>query len=513
MEKYRKIIESRNGNWFRLGKTFRTSNALFFIDTGTGKVFKIDSDIYRILDCLFKTNDFDNLYKIKMKKENMEQALEEICKAIETQNLFSAPILSKENITGSHFELSENVNNNMSSITLELTERCNLRCKYCVYSETNSDYRTFGENDMSIETAKKSIDFLMTHSPNDKKVYIGFYGGEPLLRFQVIKEIINYVEEVYSNREVMYSMTSNMTLMTEEMAEFLTKVKNFSIVVSMDGPEEVYNMQRVFPNGKGAFLAAMKGLDIYMKAKKDSINSDEPIAFSVVVTQPYTQEKFEVINDFFSKLKEKYNFMVLISYVSETSIPEEYEKINQRIENKWEDIDESDQIYDPLMIWTLNNIEKSTFSMNYFRRGALLEIHKRVISEKPINQYSLNGCCIPGARRLYVTVNGDFLPCERIGTQLPIGNINSGFDISFIKKKYVDDFVEQEIKYCGECWAINLCNNCYMNCFGENEMDFSHRHAMCRNTRKRISESLSIYHEVMTLNPEMINELNSVTIE
>ena len=105
----------------------------------------------------------------------MEQALEEICKAIETQNLFSAPILSKENITGSHFELSENVNNNMSSITLELTERCNLRCKYCVYSETNSDYRTFGENDMSIETAKKSIDFLMTHSPNDKKVYIGFY--------------------------------------------------------------------------------------------------------------------------------------------------------------------------------------------------------------------------------------------------------------------------------------------------------------------------------------------------
>ena len=61
--------------------------------------------------------------------------------------------------------------------------------------------------------------------------------------------------------------------------------------------------------------------------------------------------------------------MVLISYVSETSIPEEYEKINQRIENKWEDIDESDQIYDPLMIWTLNNIEKSTFSMNYFRRG------------------------------------------------------------------------------------------------------------------------------------------------
>lgn len=79
MEKYRKIIENvnKNGNWFRLGKTFRTSNALFFLDTGTGKVFKIGSNVYRILECLFKTNDFDNLYKIKMEKEYMEEGLEE----------------------------------------------------------------------------------------------------------------------------------------------------------------------------------------------------------------------------------------------------------------------------------------------------------------------------------------------------------------------------------------------------------------------------------------------------
>lgn len=515
MEKYRKIIENvnKNGNWFRLGKTFRTSNSLFFLDTGTGKVFKIGSNVYRILECLFKTNDFDNLYKIKMEKEYMEEGLEEICKAIETQNLFSAPILSKENIMGQHFALRENLKNNMSSITLELTERCNLRCKYCVYSEINKDYRTFGEKDMSIETAKKSIDFLMAHSPSDKKVYIGLYGGEPLLRFSLIKEIVNYVKNVYSNREVMYSMTSNMTLMTEEMAKFLVNVQNFSVVVSMDGPKEVYNIQRVFQNGKGAFSAAMNGLDVYMKAKKDSINSDKPIAFSTVITQPYTEEKFKAINEFFLKLKEKYEFMVLVSYVSGTSISEEYEEINQRVENKWEDVEEQRQIYDPLMVWTLDNLETSNFSMNYFRRGALLEIHKRIISDKPIEQYSLNGCCVPGARRLYVTVNGDYLPCERIGTQLPIGNINDGFNISFIQEKYIDDFVEQEIKYCGECWAINLCNNCYMNCFGENEVDFSHRHAMCRNTRKRISESLSIYHEVMTLNPEMLNELNSVVIE
>ena len=112
-----------------------------------------------------------------------------------------------------------------------------------------------------------------------------------------------------------------------------------------------------------------------------------------------------------------------------------------------------------------------------------------------------------------MTTAGNFLPCERVGTQLPIGNVNKGFDVDFIKKNYIESFIEQEVKYCGECWAINLCNNCYMNCFGNDSVDFSHRHTTCSNTRKRISESLSIYHEVMARKPEFVEQLNDVVIE
>ena len=110
----------------------------------------------------------------------------------------------------------------MNSITLELTERCNLRCKYCVYSETNNDYRTFGIKDMTFETAQKAIDFLMEHSSEDKRVFIGLYGGEPLLRFPLVKQVIAYVQKRYSQRDVYYSMTSNMTLMTEEIHSFMS---------------------------------------------------------------------------------------------------------------------------------------------------------------------------------------------------------------------------------------------------------------------------------------------------
>lgn len=515
MEEYREIIDhvKMYGNWFRFGTTFRTKEDMFFLDSGTGKVFKVNEHVFRVLECLFKTNNFDNLYKIDLPEEELEDALKEISDAIMREHLFSAPPLSRDNISGQHLNLEENLKENMSSITLELTERCNLRCKYCVYSKTNDDYRSFGEKDMTFETAQKAIDFLMLHSQRDKKVYIGLYGGEPLLRFPLIKQIVEYVAFRYPQRKVVFSMTSNMTLMNEEIAEFLLNIEDMSIVVSMDGPKEIHDGQRVFPNGAGSFSAATSGLNTYMKLKEKSINKDRPIVFSTVIEQPYSKEKFEKIDEFFKSLKSQYAFTVLISYVSGTSIPEKYIEINERPENNWVDMAGQAMVYDPLMIWTLNNLDGKNFSMDYFRKGALLDIHKRNISDVPINYYSLNGCCVPGSRRLYVTATGDFLPCERIGTQLPIGNVKDGFNLDFINKHYVDSFIEQEIKYCGECWAINLCNNCYMDCFGNNSIDFSHRHMMCRNSRRRISESLSIYHEVMARNPEMINELNDVMIE
>ena len=83
MEEYRKTIEKvkSNGNWFRQGKTFRTSQYFYFLDTGTGKVYKVNENVFRVLDCLFKTNSFDNLYSINMPKKDIKNALEEIAVA------------------------------------------------------------------------------------------------------------------------------------------------------------------------------------------------------------------------------------------------------------------------------------------------------------------------------------------------------------------------------------------------------------------------------------------------
>lgn len=502
---------SENGTWFRLGKTFRTKNKFLFLDTGTGKVIEVNENVYRVLDCLFKTNNFDKIMEINLPEEKIVEALNEISESINNMHILSAPLLSYDNVGKSHINNYEKaLQNNMHSITLELSEQCNLRCKYCIYNKDYSSYREFSPHNMSYDTAKAAVDFLMKNSPLKEKVSVGFYGGEPLLQFPLIKKVVEYINEKYSERNVFYTMTSNMTLMTSEKASFLSSIKNFSIVASIDGPKEIHNENRLFENGKGSFDAAYNGLITYASIHKKSINSDKPIMCSLVLSEPYTEEKFEKINSFFADINKKYKVGVLISYVSYDPKSTKYIPIEERPENDWKD--ENYYVYDPLMIWNYQNIDSRNFTDDYFTQE-MLNIHIRSISDQPMCNYSLNGCCIPGSRRLYVTAKGDFLPCERVGSSFSIGNVVDGFDLEKIRKNYIDDFIEQEIKYCGECWAINLCSNCYISCFGENDVDFSYRHSTCKSTRKRISESLSLYHELMSSHPDIIMKLNDIEIE
>lgn len=513
MKKFKWLFDevAKYGSWFRLGKTFRTEEKFYFYDTGTGKVFEISEEEFKILDCLFKTNKFENLDKINLPKKEIEAVLENIAEAIKTHKILSAPRLTHENVGQNHINnLETALQNNMHSITLELTEKCNLRCKYCIYNTNYADYRDFGCKNMSFDTAKSAIDFLMEHSSVQQKVSIGFYGGEPLLQFMLIKEIIAYTEDKYSYRDVSYSMTSNMTLMTEDKARFLSQIKKFSLVASIDGPKEIHDENRIFSNGEGTFDAAIQGLKTYASFQKNSVNKDKPIMCSLVMSEPYTEEKFTRINSFFDKLKQEIKVGVLISYVSRSPKPTQYIPIYNRPENDWQD--NNVYVYDPLMIFNYNNIEANNFTDDYFTQE-MVNIHMRSISDNPMENYSLNSCCIPGSRRLYITTEGQFLPCERVGSQFTIGDVTEGFNIEKIKKYYINDFIEQEIKYCGECWAINICSNCYIGCFGKANVDFSYRHSMCNGTRKRISESLYLYHKLLECHPDVILKLNDIKIE
>ena len=148
---------------------------------------------------------------------------------------------------------------------LGVTEECNLACRYCVFSDVYSNTRNSSPKKMTIQTAKKALDYYMQLLEEGKKYNpvrdpsLGFYGGEPLLNFDLIRQSVTYLLETYPDEKISYHITTNGTLLTDEIIDFLIK-NRFSISISLDGPENEHDRNRVYANGKGTFKDVIKNI-------------------------------------------------------------------------------------------------------------------------------------------------------------------------------------------------------------------------------------------------------------
>jgi uncharacterized protein len=129
--------------------------------------------------------------------------------------------------------------------TLAITRNCNLTCEYC-YIRKNNDT-------MTLTTARNIVDFVFSHSVPGEKIDIGFFGGEPLIEFSLIQDIIEIIHnhDCYSPDRVTITITTNGTVLDEKITDFLI-ANSVVLCVSCDGPPEVQNKYRRFKNGKGS---------------------------------------------------------------------------------------------------------------------------------------------------------------------------------------------------------------------------------------------------------------------
>lgn len=137
----------------------------------------------------------------------------------------------------------------LNGLTLMIIQECNLRCTYC-YGE-GGEYQDRGK--MSLETAKKSIDFLIGNSKN-KELLICFLGGEPLMNFPLIKDVVAYCNKYENDKPIhfKYTITTNGTIWNDEIEKFLRE-KHFTVQISVDGNKDVHNCNRFYANGLGSF--------------------------------------------------------------------------------------------------------------------------------------------------------------------------------------------------------------------------------------------------------------------
>jgi uncharacterized protein len=139
-------------------------------------------------------------------------------------------------------------------VALSLTHDCNLSCKYCYAGKKK-------KKDVSLATAKEAVDFALKVAPPKRGIKFSFFGGEPLLRFDLIKKITKYIREKEKENEVTISLsvTSNGTLLTDSIFEFFKK-ENIELCISIDGPAHIHDLNRVYVDGRGSFEDVIKKL-------------------------------------------------------------------------------------------------------------------------------------------------------------------------------------------------------------------------------------------------------------
>ncbi|MEK4349213.1 radical SAM protein [Paenibacillus sp. FSL R5-0475] len=497
----------------RLGKPFRTSNCNYFLDSGTGKVFMLNENTYRVLECLWNTDEFERLFELEMSSEELLNGLKEVEEAVKSENILQLPPVEKMYLfDGKVFYDKDAPNVQTEQITFEMTERCNLRCKYCIYHEGEAGFRSFGSRDIDLDTCKKAIDMLSKSTKEE--VYVTFYGGEPLLRFDIMRDTIEYSKVKLHNKKVFYNMTTNATLMTEEIANYWTSLENHSTLVSLDGPEWMHDKNRVYCNGKGSFKSVIRGLKKLVEA--EGTNAAAKISYNIVITDA-RMETLEKIQHFFRNSEHiPAGSSISTSYLN--TPPEKLSYLGVGTEEDRQLCESLMKRFDPLTKWSVDKLnsdasdidDKSLISKDSYDK-ALSKVHNRMRRSEPIEAFAMNGCCIPGGRRLYITVNGDLAICEKMGPSPFIGTVHEGIDYEKINKHYIADFMNEATKYCNDCWAVNTCSLCYLQCFDSDGIDMSYRQELCVINRVHTEQSLVLYHEMLEKNPESLAYLNEIT--
>jgi uncharacterized protein len=372
---------------------------------------------------------------------------------------------------------------NITQVTIETTQRCNMRCAYCVYNGEYFFERKISDLDMSFETAQAGLDYIhsILKDRYKKEFKISFYGGEPLLRFDTIKKIVFYSRKLFRNWNLKFLITTNGTLINDEIIDFFIS-NDFKVLISLDGPRKNHDAKRMYPNGGGTFKDIW---DNILKIKNTN-NSyfREKISFSAIYSKDLSLIDTFI---FFTKNKIINEHMVRFgrvnildnNYCGKYSFNKNYapdlEKIATILKRK---IKKGEKLE--------NSIEKTFSNLD------IIELDKKRYS-------TLAGTC-GFSFKLFIDASGKFHICEKINDKFSIGDVWQGFD--FLRmQNMLGEFITIVKRYCLKCVFKYLCNPCFIH-FAKNG-NFEFDPIYCDAQKKNILKKLEEYVELNSLKDQI----------
>ncbi len=340
--------------------------------------------------------------------------------------------------------------NGMRQLYLVVTDCCNLRCRYCIFSDHYPNTNSVKEY-MSYDIARKAVDYYITHlkkkrarNPAEPAV-INFYGGEPLLNFSLIRDVVFYIKGL-EIKNVVYSLTTNALLLNDEISDFLVD-NDFSIALSIDGPQSEHDRNRVFPNGSGSFEKVYKNIKRFQQRHPDYKHLIFMATFDLAsdfdeIRRFFNSKGFNNSPFFFSRVRD-----IFTDYYDQFSEKEITQYISSASSLKGAALERSSSL-DPLI--------KYGASAPYY-----LFLMRRIFGKTGNSEIPATGTCLPG-EKICVLTDGTFQPCERVPGLTKMGSVQTGLDYEKIAD-LIYQYNQKITRHCKSCPILRLCTFCYSN--------------------------------------------------
>ncbi len=403
------------------------------LDVNSGSVHSVDALLYDVVEALApnvpdmerpasltedqKSCVFHTLSS-KHTKEDLLDALSEVQELIDAEELFTADIY-KDYVVD--FKKRQTV---VKALCLHIAHDCNLACRYCFAEE--GEYhgrRAF----MSFEVGKKALDFLIANSGNRINLEVDFFGGEPLMNWNVVKQLVEYgrSQEKKYNKKFRFTLTTNGVLLNDEIMDFCNKEMS-NVVLSLDGRKEVNDRMRPFRNGSGSYDLIVPKFQKFAKSRGEK---------DYFVRGTFTRNNLDFSQDVLHFADLGFEKLSVEPVVAS---PDEPYSIRE------EDLPEIMEEYDKLAKEFIKR-EKEGRGFKFF--------HFMIdLSQGPCVAKRLSGCG-SGTEYLAVTPWGDFYPCHQfVGMEnFLLGNVEEGI---------VNTAVRDEFKLCN-VYAKEKCRDCF----------------------------------------------------
>ena len=404
------------------------------LDVNSGAIHVVDDVTYDVI-ALYEGHtreEIVNSLRERYPETEVEEALDEVQMLVDNEELFTKD--TYENYI-MDFKKRPTV---VKALCLHIAHDCNLACQYCFAEEGEYHGRRAL---MSFEVGKKALDFLIANSSNRRNLEVDFFGGEPLMNWQVVKDLVAYgrEQEKLHDKKFRFTLTTNGVLLNDEVMEFCNREMG-NVVLSIDGRKEVHDKMRPFRKGAGSYDLIVPKFQQFAESRHQD---------KYYVRGTFTHYNLDFSEDVLHLADLGFKQISVEPVVAE---PKEPYAIRE------EDLPKLFEEYDKLAVEMIRR-HKSGEDFNFFHFMIDLE-------GGPCVAKRLSGCG-SGTEYLAVTPWGDFYPCHQfVGNEkFLLGNVDEGILNTDIRDEFKCCNVYAKEK-CRKCFARFYCSGgCAANAY------------------------------------------------